>query len=244
MNLAVIGSGGREHALCYKLRKSKEIKKLFCIPGNAGTNKLAENIKEDISNFDKIYQIIKEKKIDFVVIGPEEPLVNGIVAGGYYISGSASIQAKRMKAAGYSDTYMAVVIKAFTTEEKASRFDGWDSINKPDVKTATTLGTTFEKLSKDWFPNSDLTLIEAPARGYQEVLAGRSDVFITSNVEGSTLLSKYPNLREISAEPRNPTPLAMLMPQADQVWINFVDHWIKIKKTRGFFEKLAKKHGL
>ena len=79
MNLAVIGSGGREHALCYKLRKSKEIKKLFCIPGNAGTNKLAENIKEDISNFDKIYQIIKEKKIDFVVIGPEEPLVNGIV---------------------------------------------------------------------------------------------------------------------------------------------------------------------
>ena len=62
MNLAVIGSGGREHALCYKLRKSKEIKKLFCIPGNAGTNKLAENIKEDISNFDKIYQIIKEKK--------------------------------------------------------------------------------------------------------------------------------------------------------------------------------------
>ena len=56
-------------------------------------------------------------------------LVNGIVAGGYYISGSASIQAKRMKAAGYSDSYMAVVIKAFTTEEKASRFDGWDSMD-------------------------------------------------------------------------------------------------------------------
>ena len=79
MNLAVIGSGGREHALCYKLRQSKEIRKLICIPGNAGTKNLAENIIEDISNFDAIYEIIKEKKIDIVIIGPEEPLVNGIV---------------------------------------------------------------------------------------------------------------------------------------------------------------------
>ncbi len=79
MNLAVIGSGGREHALCYKLRQSKEVKKLFCIPGNAGTKKIAENISEDLSNFDAIYKVIKEKKIDFVIVGPEEPLVNGIV---------------------------------------------------------------------------------------------------------------------------------------------------------------------
>ena len=79
MNLAIIGSGGREHALCYKLKQSKEIKKLFCIPGNAGTKDLAENINEDISNFDNIYSIIKKRKIDYVVVGPEEPLVNGIV---------------------------------------------------------------------------------------------------------------------------------------------------------------------
>ena len=49
MNLAVIGSGGREHAICYKLKQSKRINKLICIPGNAGTQKIAENIKEDIS---------------------------------------------------------------------------------------------------------------------------------------------------------------------------------------------------
>ena len=79
MNLAIIGSGGREHALCYKLRKSKEVRKLFCIPGNAGTKKLAENINEDLYNFEGIYKIVKEKKIDFVIVGPEEPLVNGIV---------------------------------------------------------------------------------------------------------------------------------------------------------------------
>ena len=79
MNLAVIGSGGREHALCYKLKQSKSVNKLYCIPGNAGTNKIAENINEDINNFDKIYKILKKKKVDLVVIGPEEPLVNGIV---------------------------------------------------------------------------------------------------------------------------------------------------------------------
>ena len=49
MNLAVIGSGGREHAICFKLRQSKRLKKLICIPGNGGTEELAENIKEDIS---------------------------------------------------------------------------------------------------------------------------------------------------------------------------------------------------
>ncbi len=79
MNLAVIGSGGREHALCYKLKQSKSVKKLFCIPGNGGTKKIAENINIDISNFDTIYKTIKEKKIDYVIVGPEEPLVNGIV---------------------------------------------------------------------------------------------------------------------------------------------------------------------
>ena len=79
MNLAVIGSGGREHAICYKLKQSPKVKKLICIPGNAGTQKIAENIKEDISNFNILYKIIKERKIDIVIVGPEQPLVDGIV---------------------------------------------------------------------------------------------------------------------------------------------------------------------
>ena len=79
MNLAVIGSGGREHAICYKLKQSNKIKRLICIPGNAGTKKIAENINQDISDFEAIYKIIKEKNIDLVVVGPEQPLVDGIV---------------------------------------------------------------------------------------------------------------------------------------------------------------------
>ena len=79
MNLAVIGSGGREHAICYKLAQSSKIRKLICIPGNAGTEELAENINEDISNFEAIYKIIERKSIDIVVVGPEQPLVDGLV---------------------------------------------------------------------------------------------------------------------------------------------------------------------
>ena len=79
MNLAVIGSGGREHAICFKLKQSPKIKKLICIPGNAGTQTIAENVNEDVSNFDAVYQIIKKNNIDMVIIGPEQPLVDGLV---------------------------------------------------------------------------------------------------------------------------------------------------------------------
>ncbi len=79
MNLAVIGSGGREHAICYKLSLSKKIGKLICIPGNAGTRGIAENISEDINDFEKIYKIVKKKNIDIVIVGPEQPLTDGIV---------------------------------------------------------------------------------------------------------------------------------------------------------------------
>ncbi|MBA1338476.1 MAG: phosphoribosylamine--glycine ligase [Pelagibacterales bacterium] len=79
MNLAVIGSGGREHAICYKLKQSPKAKKLICIPGNAGTKKVAKNISGDISNFNSIYSIIKKENIDIVIVGPEQPLVDGLV---------------------------------------------------------------------------------------------------------------------------------------------------------------------
>jgi len=78
MNIAVIGSGGREHALCFKILQSPNIKNLYCIPGNAGTDKICQNINVDILNFEKLYLKIKEKNIDLVIIGPEIPLVNGL----------------------------------------------------------------------------------------------------------------------------------------------------------------------
>ena len=79
MKIAIIGSGGREHALSYAISKSKKTKKIYCIPGNAGTSNLAKNISIDINNFQEIYNFLYEKKIDLTIVGPEDPLVNGIV---------------------------------------------------------------------------------------------------------------------------------------------------------------------
>ena len=79
MNIGLIGSGGREHAICHKLYKSKISKKIICFPGNAGTSKYAENVNVNILNFKHILSLIRFYKIDLVIVGPEEPLVKGLV---------------------------------------------------------------------------------------------------------------------------------------------------------------------
>ncbi len=78
MIVGIIGSGGREHAICHALNKSKKIDKIYCLPGNAGTDSIAENIDLDINNFEEIKKFILSKKIELVVIGPEKPLVDGL----------------------------------------------------------------------------------------------------------------------------------------------------------------------
>ena len=79
MNIALIGSGGREHALCQKIHESKLTKNIICIPGNPGTRLIAKNIDIDFLDFKKLLKILKLHKIDLVIVGPEEPLVKGIV---------------------------------------------------------------------------------------------------------------------------------------------------------------------
>jgi phosphoribosylamine--glycine ligase len=79
MKVGIIGSGGREHAICFSLSKSKRIKQIYCFPGNAGTSQIAKNISIDTEDFNKLKNFIVSNKIDLVIVGPEKPLVNGIV---------------------------------------------------------------------------------------------------------------------------------------------------------------------
>ncbi len=79
MKVGIIGSGGREHAICESVKKSNKIDKIFCFPGNAGTKDIAENINIDLDNFEVLKNYILEKKIDLIVVGPEKPLVDGLV---------------------------------------------------------------------------------------------------------------------------------------------------------------------
>ena len=78
MNIGLIGSGGREHALCKKISESKFVNKIICFPGNGGTSKLAINVDVNILDFKSILKLIKFYKINLVIIGPEEPLVKGL----------------------------------------------------------------------------------------------------------------------------------------------------------------------
>ncbi|HKK63435.1 MAG TPA: phosphoribosylamine--glycine ligase [Bacteroidales bacterium] len=79
MNILILGSGGREYMLAWKIRKSKTVKNLFIAPGNGGTSELGENIELDWKNLDACIQFIKSNLIHMVVIGPEMPLVEGFV---------------------------------------------------------------------------------------------------------------------------------------------------------------------
>ncbi len=79
MNVGIIGSGGREHAICHTLSKSKKVSKIFCFPGNAGTSFIAQNVNLDPNDFSELEKYCIKKEVNFLVVGPEKPLVNGIV---------------------------------------------------------------------------------------------------------------------------------------------------------------------
>ncbi|MCM8785528.1 MAG: phosphoribosylamine--glycine ligase [Candidatus Omnitrophica bacterium] len=79
MKILTIGGGGREHAICWKIKSYSENYKIYAIPGNGGISLIGECIKRDLGNFDEILNVVREKKIDLIIVGPENPLSDGIV---------------------------------------------------------------------------------------------------------------------------------------------------------------------
>ena len=194
-------------------------------------------------DIDVMTEMAKDLGVEVEFVATDwKTLVNGVIAGRYHITGSASIAPKRAKVAGYSSSYFSLATVPLTSKDNAGKFSDWGDLDKSDVIVAATLGTTQEQQVKQFFPNAQHKIVEAPARDYQEVLAGRADAHITSNVEAYKLVAKYPELMIVPVEqPKARTPIAMLMPQADQVWINYVNTWIKLKQERGFFDELGRK---
>ena len=79
MIIGIIGSGGREHAICSSIARSKKVEKIFCFPGNAGTEYIATNVSLNLNNFNELKNYILKEEIELIIVGPEQPLVNGIV---------------------------------------------------------------------------------------------------------------------------------------------------------------------
>ena len=197
-------------------------------------------------DIDIVSQLAEDMGVEIVFVPTEwKTLVNGILANKYDLSTSASLSAKRALTTGYTNSFFKLATVPLTLKKNISKFQDWNDLNKSEVIIAVTLGTVQEQYAKVIFPDSTLKVIEAPARDYQEVLAGRADAHITSNVEAATLVEKYPELSIVPVkETKYPTPLAWLVPQDDQVWINYINHWIEIKKARGYFSQMMEKWNL
>lgn len=197
-------------------------------------------------DIDVTTELAKDLGVEIEFVATDwKTLVNGVTANKYDITGSASLNMSRAKVAGYSQPYFYLAFVPVVQKKDLEKFSDWADFDQSDIRVAATLGTVQEKMVKTFFPNAEHIVIEAPARDFQELLARRADVSVTSNVEAATLVEKFKQLAIVPVkEPRKPTPIAMLLPQDDQVWINYINHWVELKKTQGFFDEVARKWGL
>jgi cyclohexadienyl dehydratase len=169
-------------------------------------------------------------------------LVAGITANRYDIFSGASLSMARARTVAFSDPYIEAGTVPVVRRADAARISSWGDLNRAGNVIAVSLGTVFEEQARAHFPQATVRAIEKPATGYQEVLAGRALATITSNVEAATLIKTYPNLTIVAkAELRNKRPFAYPLPQGDPVWTTFVNNWIALKKSEGFFDNLEAK---
>ena len=147
MRIMVIGSGGREHALAWKLAKSTEAKRIFCAPGNAGTESIAENIQIAANNLPELARFAKENRIDLTVIGPDDPLALGIVdlfeAEGLRVFGPSKSAARLEASKIFAKEIMSAegiptaAARTFSSSDAALRY--CDDIGMPAVIKADGL---------------------------------------------------------------------------------------------------------
>ena len=167
MIIGVIGSGGREHAICEKILESKKVKKLYCFPGNAGTNLIATNVEIEIEDFNNIKNFVIKNKIDYLIVGPEKPLVKGIV-----------------------DFFQKHNIKIFGPEKIAAQLEGSKIFTKKlceKFKIPTAKFGIFNKAKK---ANSFLKTSNFPLVVKADGLAAGKGVYICENIESAILAVK------------------------------------------------------
>ena len=140
-------------------------------------------------------------KVEFV---PTEwkTLINGIQTDKYDVAMSGiSMNVDRAKVAAFTVPYMEFGTVPVVRKKDAAKFKGWNDLDKPNVTIATTLGTVFDQQAKEYFKTAKRRQVEAPAVSYQEVLAGRAEACITSNVEAASLVQNLSGARDRAGGP-------------------------------------------
>lgn len=172
-------------------------------------------------------------------------LINGIVADKYdIVMTGTSMTVGRAKAAGYTIPWGRTGYLPLAEKKSAGRFKSWDDVNQPDVTVGYNLGTSFGDFVKANLPKAKVREVESPSRDWQELLAGRVDVTISSILEAGVLSTTHDALVIPFQKVHNSLPLSFLVAQNDQVWINFVNSWMSIKHENGYFKKLNKTWGI
>lgn len=147
MKVLVIGSGGREHALIYKLAQSKRVSKIYCAPGNGGTASIAENVNISPKDIDLLLNFAISNKIDLTVVGPEDPLVDGIAdvfeENGLRVFGpkkeGAILEGSKIVAKEFMEKYQIPTAKYRVYKTKEEAIDGLDEFSYPLVIKADGL---------------------------------------------------------------------------------------------------------
>lgn len=173
-------------------------------------------------------------------------MVAGVLSDKYdMVMSGTSISAGRAKVVGYTNPYIYISTVPMALKSNLDTFQTWDDANQEGVTIAVILGTVFEQQARTSFPNATIVTVEAPANGYQEVLAGRADVTITSTVDAASIQQNFDAIGRFGDEEiRGPRPLAYITHQSNQTLINFVNSWMHLKEAEGFFEGLEEKWGL
>lgn len=177
------------------------------------------------------------------VVAEWATITAGIAADRFDIFSGASVNVARARVAAFSHPYTEAGTVPLAMAGNADRFGSWDAINAAGVRVAVSMGTVFEEQARRHFPDATIQAVQSPATGFQEVIAGRAEVTITSNVEAGTLVQRFPELRILvpGSEMRNRRPFAYVVAQDDQVWLNFVNTWVTLKRIEGFFAGLDAK---
>ena len=196
-------------------------------------------------DIDVMNELAKDMGVKITFVPTEwKTIVSGITAGRYDISTSVTKTPKRAEVAGFTNSYYKYGTVPLVLKKNLKKYSTWKSLNNKNVTIATTLGTSQEEKAKEFFPKSKLKSVEAPARDFQEVLAGRADGNITSSTEANKLVVKYPQLAIVADGEKNPAFLAMMVDKNDEIWNEYVNNWIKNKKASGFFMTLLAKYNL
>ncbi len=173
-------------------------------------------------------------------------LINGLNANQYdIVMTGTSMSVARAKAVGFTAPWGKNAFVPLALKTNAAKWKSWDELNDAKVTVGFNLGTTMEQFVVGQLPKATVRRVEAPARDWQELLAGRVDVTMSSLIEAAALTAEYPQLAVLFRDqPRNQLAMSFLAPIDDTVWLNFLNNWIVISHAAGFFDQINKKWNL